>query len=434
MSEKNLQTVREDPRKLQRAFLVGIEPADRDRNDEPVDHMLDELAELLQNIDIKETGRISIKQSRPQPRYLIGTGKAREICRLAADAEAEAIVFDDPLSPAQQRNWEQLSNLTVIDRQEIILDIFAQRASTKEAELQVALARATYELPRLKRRWTHLSRQRGMKGGMGMRGEGEQQLEIDARLVQQRIKNLRKQLKEVGRKREEQRKKRLKRPLPNCAIVGYTNAGKSSLLNLLTGSEVFIEDKLFATLDPTTRCLELPNRQKLLISDTVGFIRKLPHLLVDAFKATLEEAILADFIIEVIDINTPYREQHHQTTLEVLKELGAHQKRMITVFNKIDLLEDEHLIPRLRRKLDSPLFVSAVDGQGLEELKQRLIEEMSEDMTSLKLHIPYSRYEIMAMLHRHCEINRQEALDQGLEVVASVPFDVVDKLREFTVE
>ncbi len=386
-----MQEISEAPNRVERAFLVGINDP-RENGGEPVAHMLDELEELLRTLSIGTVGRIEVALGQARPRYLVGSGKAREIVEAARQVEADVIVFDDALSPAQQRNWEKLADLTVVDRQEIILDIFAERASTKEAELQISLARATYELPRLKRRWTHLSRQRGMSGGMGLRGEGEQQIEVDARLVQQRIAQLHRQLEEVRRKRRVQRKRRLRRPIPNCAIVGYTNAGKSSLLNALTGAEVFIEDKLFATLDPTTRRLRLPNQQELLVSDTVGFIRKLPHLLVEAFKATLEEAMVADFIVEVIDITSPDLDEHHRTTLEVLQELESGEKRMVTVFNKVDLLDAPHLIPRLRRRFDRPVFVSAVSGRGIEELKQRLAEELSEELISLKLRIPHDRY------------------------------------------
>ncbi len=427
-----MQDISEAPNRVERAFLVGLQHPG-ETHSEPVDHMLAELRELLRTLGIGTVGSMTVDLSRPRPRFLVGSGKARQIIEAARDAKADVIVFDDPLSPAQQRNWENSADITVIDRQEVILDIFAERASTKEAELQIALARSTYELPRLKRRWTHLSRQRGMSGGMGLRGEGEQQIEVDARLVQRRIGRLRKQLEEVRRKREVQRKKRLKRPLPNAAIVGYTNAGKSALLNALTGARVLIEDKLFATLDPTTRRLVLPNQQELLVSDTVGFIRKLPHLLVEAFKATLEEAVLADFIIEVIDATSPDREYHHRTTQEVLRELGAGNKNMITVFNKIDLVDDPRLAPRLRRRFERPLFLSAVTGEGLGLLQERLAEELQDEIVQMTLSIPHSRYELVAKLHRSGHIHRQKATDDGLEIEAAVPFDLVGPLSEFRV-
>lgn len=414
------------------AFLVGLQKERKNSETEGTNHMLNELEELLNTLGIETVGLLEVYLPNPRPRYLVGSGKAREIIELARQNNADIIVFDDPLTPAQQRNWEKLADLTVIDRQEIILDIFAQRAHTKEAELQISLARAKYELPRLKRRWTHLSRQRGTSGGgTAVRGEGEQQIEVDARLVKKRISQLQKQLEQVKRKRRVQRKKRSQRPLPNCTIVGYTNAGKSTVLNRLTGASIFTENKLFATLDPTTRRLTLPNRQELLISDTVGFIRKLPHLLVESFKATLEEAAIAGFIVEVIDISNPDIHEHHQTTLEVLRELNADDKPIITVFNKIDLLEDQTVIPRLRKRFRQPVFVSAATGHGFSELKQRLAAELENELVKITLIIPHSRYEIMAMLHRTSEILRKNTTDKGIEVEAAVPFDLVPKFREF---
>ncbi|HQU09892.1 MAG TPA: GTPase HflX, partial [Opitutales bacterium] len=248
------------------------------------------------------------------------------------------IVIDHEIAPAQQRHWEAFSKMEVIDREEVILDIFQSRAYTKEAVLQVELATLQYMLPRLKRAWTHLSRQRG--GGALQRGEGETQLEIDQRLVHKRIARVKRELAEVVQHRSVQRKARLRIPLPTAAIVGYTNAGKSSLLNLMTGAGVLAENKLFATLDPTTRRFELPGGQTLLVTDTVGFIRRLPTHLVDAFKATLEEALVADVLIHVIDVSHPQAQAHYSTTLEVLTSLGADPKKMVTVFNKLDLLKN----------------------------------------------------------------------------------------------
>ena len=428
MKQHEMQVIQENPQKVERAFMVGLQYPDT--APERVEELLTELQELIGTLDIAVTGSLTAKIMRPQPRYLIGSGKAQEIIDAAREAEADVIVFDDALSPSQQRNWEKLAGVAVIDRQEIILDIFGHRAHTKEAELQISLAREEYDLPRLKRLWTHLSRQRG--GNTGTRGEGEQQIEVDARLVQQRIAKLRKQLAEVRLKREVQRKKRMKKPIPNAAIVGYTNAGKSSLLNTLTGASVLAEDKLFATLDPTIRRVVLPNQQELLLSDTVGFIRKLPHSLIEAFKATLEEAALADFIIEVIDVTSPQIDEHHRTTTEVLAELGAEQKFVITVFNKVDLVEDSYLIPRLRKRFGRPLFVSAATGEGMETLQQRLADELDRSLHLVELLIPHDRYDLVALLHRTSNVLAESSDENGIVIKASVPSTALKAVQAYT--
>src|SRR5882757_6098276 len=332
--------------KRERAFLVGVQTSDMATGEGA--ELLGELAELVENLRMTIVRRTLVNLRAHTPATLLGSGKTDELIAEAKEDGADVIVFDEALSPAQQRNWEEMSGLAVIDRQEVILEIFSDRAHTREATLQVALARMEYSLPRLTRAWTHLSRQRG-KGSMG--GEGETQLEQDRRVVRDRIAHLKKELASVVQQRDVQRRKRLRVPVPTVAIVGYTNAGKSSLLNTLTGAHVLAENKLFATLDPTTRQLTLPGNQKLLVTDTVGFIRRLPHGLVEAFKATLEEVIVADFLIHVIDVTNPNFEQHHATTLAVLAELGAGEQKLLTVFNKNDLADDamrmraRHLVP-----------------------------------------------------------------------------------------
>ncbi|MDT8391354.1 MAG: GTPase HflX [Lentisphaeria bacterium] len=428
----NLQVIRESPRMVEKALLVGIQHID-----ESTEHtwdMLDELTELTDTLGVGVIGRIIAKVTKPTPKFLTGSGKAEEIIAHARDVNADVVIFDDSLSPAQQRNWESLStDIAIIDRQEVILDIFGQRAKTREAELQIALARARYDLPRLKRRWTHLHRQRGAAGGHGMRGEGEQQLEVDARLVRRRIARLETQLSDVRKKREVQRRKRMKRPVPNCAIVGYTNAGKSSLLNALTGADVLAEDKLFATLDPTIRRIVLPNQQELLLSDTVGFIRKLPHGLIEAFKATLEEAALADFLIEVIDINSPAIDEHHQTTCEVLDELGGGGKTRIMVFNKIDALTDEFRLGQLSRRFENAVFISARGGDGLDRLQNRLADELGRFLDLTRLTVPVARYDIVALLHRSSQVF-EEIMDESgdyIHLKAAVPAQTLNAVKEF---
>ncbi len=431
---KNNETiaVTEKPQMVERAFLVGLQHPEM--SDETVEELLDELADLSKTLGVPVVGRMAARLREPQSRYLVGSGRAQEIVEQARAVEADVIIFDDQLSPSQQRNWEQLSKVCVVDRHEVILDIFGQRAQTREAVLQVELARAKYDLPRLKRRWGHLSRQRGASGGAGTRDAGEQQIEIDSRLVRRRIDHLQSQLRQVRRQRDVQRKQRLKKPVPVAAIVGYTNAGKSSLLNAVTQADVFTEDKLFATLDPTVRRLVLPNRQELLLSDTVGFVRKLPHQLVEAFKSTLEEAVNADFLVEVLDVSSAEIEQHHRTTREVLAELGAGDKPVITVFNKIDLIHDEHTVPRFRRRHPDAVFVSARDGVGLDQLEARLAEELERSLRQVELMIPHHRYDLIALLHRTSSISLEKYTDQGARIVAAVPLSVLASVKKFAKE
>jgi GTP-binding protein HflX len=304
----------------------------------------------------------------------------------------------------------------VIDRQEVILEIFADRAHTREAILQVALARMEYSLPRLTRAWTHLSRQRG-KGAMG--GEGETQLEQDRRIVRDRIAHLKQELANVVQQRAVQRRKRQRVPVPTCAIVGYTNAGKSTLLNTLTGAQVLAANKLFATLDPTTRQLVLRGNQKVLVTDTVGFIRRLPHGLVEAFKATLEEVVVADFLIHVLDVTNPNVEQHHATTLAVLSELGAGNTTTLTVFNKVDAATPD-MISQARRLSPDALFVSAHTKQGLDELESRCLELIADAHQAVELLVPHSRYDVIAKLHSVGHVQSEEQEDEGCACTAVI--------------
>ena len=403
------------PTKLNRAFLVGVQTSDM--KDGEAAELLIELKELVENLRIVVAQSELVNLRRATPSLLLGTGKAQEIVDLAKAAGADVIVFDEALSPAQQRNWEELSGLAVIDRQEVILEIFSDRAHTREAVLQVALARMEYSLPRLTRAWTHLSRQRG-KGAMG--GEGETQLENDRRTVRDRITHLKAELKKVVSQRSVQRTKRQRVPIPTCAIVGYTNAGKSTLLNSLTGSVVLAANKLFATLDPTTRQLVLRGNQKLLVTDTVGFIRRLPHGLVEAFKATLEEVVVADFLVHVVDVTNPNFEEHHATTLAVLGELGAGDQTVVTVFNKIDAATPP-MRQRARRLVPEALFVSAQTREGLDSLEARCLELIAEAHASTELLVPHQRYDVIARLHATGHVQSEEQLDDGVRLIGRYP-------------
>lgn len=421
--------VREKPKMVERAYVVGI--AGPAMTDDACGRLLDELVDLVQTLKIGIVGTERARFREPQPRYLLGSGKVDAILERARERKADCLVLDAELTPAQQRNWEAVSGLCVIDRQEVILDIFSERAQTREATLQVELARSEHSLPRLKNAWTHLSRQRG-GGGVTQRGEGEAQIELDARMVRQRIARLKKDLAAVIRHRDTQRKQRQRVPVPTAAIVGYTNAGKSTLLNALTGADVLSEDKLFATLDPTTRQLKLPSGQKLLLTDTVGFVRRLPHALVEAFKATLEEALLADFLIHVVDASNPEASEHMETTLKVLEELGAESREMVTVFNKMDLCPDPSAMAVQMRETEA-LPVSALTGEGFPALITAFESRLQSRMVTMDLLIPFDRYAMVNRLHEQGRIKSQKPVEAGLEIVAHVPERLVSTYAGFSV-
>lgn len=413
-------------------MLIGITlPEDQASNTRS---LLDELRELVTTLGIQIQHERMVTIRKPQARLLVGSGKAAELVEEAQAHDCDVIVFDNELTPAQQRNWEQVAGgkILVIDRQEVILDIFGKRAQTKEAVLQVELARLEYNLPRLKSAWSHLSRQRG--GGAMQRDAGETQLELDQRMVRTQISRVKRELESVIQHRETQRKKRMTVPVPTCAIVGYTNAGKSSLLNKLTHSDILAEDKLFATLDPTSRRCPLPSGQPLVVTDTVGFVRNLPHGLIDAFKATLEEAIVSNFLIHVLDVNSPEVDAHAETTLKVLNELGAKGKKIITVFNKVDLLWDECTRQDLAIRYPGALFISAHTGEGLEALHNMMEAIIEADFAQLRLLIPHERYDLVARLHREGGVRKEEARDEGFYLVGSVPDRMLPILRPFIVE
>lgn len=414
---------------VERAMLIGITLPGEDNV--TTRSLLDELRELVTTLGIGIQHEVQLSIRKPQAKFLLGTGKAKEMIEQAKAHNCDVIVFDNELTPAQQRNWEQAADdkILVIDRQEVILDIFGKRAQTKEAVLQVELARLEYNLPRLKSAWTHLSRQRG--GGSTQRDAGETQQELDQRMVRTQITRVKRELESVIQHRHVQRKKRMTVPVPTCAIVGYTNAGKSSLLNQLTNSDILAEDKLFATLDPTSRRCPLPSGQPLIITDTVGFVRNLPHRLVNAFKATLEEAVVSNFLIHVLDVNSPEIEAHAETTLSVLHGLGADEKRIITVFNKIDDLWSEDIRLTLSFRYPEALFVSAHTGEGIPELLERIEAIVESDFAQLRLIIPHNRYDLVARLHREGGVRKEEARDDGTYIVGSVPERMLSALHPF---
>lgn len=421
--------IKEREKMVERALLVGayIDPAAKGETAS----LLAELEELVDTLGVPVIDRQLVAHRESHPRYLIGSGKAEELIARAKEQQCDVIIFDNELSPSQQRNWEQLSGLTVIDRTEVILDIFGQRAHTREARLQVELARLEYSLPRLTRAWSHLVRQ---GGGIGARGEGETQLEQDKRRVRVAIDRCRQELEQVRSSRATQRKDRKRAPVPNAAIVGYTNSGKSSLLRRLTGADVFVEDKLFATLDTTTRKIAMPNNQPLLLTDTVGFVRRLPHGLVDAFRATLEEAALADFLIHLLDASQPEVLEFFNTTRKVLAELGAEEKRTIVAFNKIDRVDDPAVLAGLRRHFPDAHFISVHTGAGLGDLIERMAEEVASGAVTRELRLPQTESALIARLHRQAKILETEYLDDEVRVVAVLPARLAAELTEWWIE
>ena len=414
---------------VERALLVGAYTETAGKED--ADDLLNELAELVRTLGVPVVGRMLAYNRAPQARLLVGSGKAEEICEYARSLECDVIIFDNELTPAQQRNWENLSKMTVIDRQEIILDIFGARAQTREAKIQVDLARMTYSLPRLTRAWGHLGKQ---GGGIGAKGEGESQLEQDKRKIRGQMDRLKRDLVEVRRNRANQRKDRKRAPVPNAAIVGYTNAGKSSLLRRLTGADVLVEDALFATLDTTTRKIDLPNKQPLLLTDTVGFIRKLPHQLVESFNATLEEAVMADFLVHLLDASHPRVLEFHGTTMKVLEDLGTDTKKTITVFNKIDRVTDPLTKAMLRNNHPEALFVSVHTGEGLDLLVEQLGLLVGNDTGEVLLHLPHERSDLMARLHREGVVHETVYEEQFSRIRATVPPRLRELVTPFTAE
>lgn len=426
----NLINMQNETEIKQKALLVCIQFSEMEKGEAEIH--LKELENLVDTMGAETAGTMIAPLKKRSAKYFVGSGKAEEISEMAGKLKAELIVFDNELSPAQQRNFEELSGKAVIDRHEVILDIFAGRATTREAVLQVGLARMEYSLPRLTRAWTHLSRQKG--GSRGTRGEGETQLEVDRRIVLKKITRLKKELKKVRLHRETLRKQRTLIHIPTIALVGYTNAGKSSLLNTLTGSDAFVENKLFATLDPTTRKATLPGGQKILLTDTVGFIRKLPHDLIDAFKSTLEETVLADFLIHVLDISHPEAEDQFKITTEVLEEIGAGNKPTILVFNKIDLITESFNTTKVELDHPEALYVSTRTKDGINSISQKIEELLNNDKHTVSLLIPTDRYDIISMIHREGTILEEEYKETGSLIKARVPVKIYNKLKEYTTD
>jgi GTP-binding protein HflX len=387
-----IETRRKRP---ERVFLIGVELKSRNRAD--THDSLAELGELAVTAGGEVVGDGLQKTESLNPATFIGKGKAAEFADFCRRQDVDTVIFDDELSPAQNRNLEKIFNCKILDRTSLILDIFAQRARTREGKLQIELAQLQHLLPRLTRFWGHLSRQ---SGGIGMRGgEGETQLETDRRRVQDRIAKISRELELVRQQRGIQRSVRQRNNWPLASIVGYTNAGKSTLLNAVTGADVLVKDILFATLDPTTRRLRLPTNQNVLLTDTVGFIRKLPHGLVEAFKATLEEVVQADLLLHVADISHSQAEEQIQAVNAVLAEIGAGEKPTIMVFNKMDRLDSKGLLNRLQAHYPNAVAISATTGEGIPVLLAEIGTQLRPKREFLELRVPHEQAAVIARLH-----------------------------------
>ncbi|CAB4244291.1 putative GTPase [Methylacidimicrobium sp. AP8] len=408
--------MRTSDRSAEQVLLVGLELPNQ--KEPRVTESLEELGELVRSAGATVASRVVQRLPTPTAPYYIGRGKALDLSRKCQEHGIQSVIFDDELTPAQSRNLANLFSRKVLDRTQLILDIFAQRAKTREGKIQIELAQLLYLLPRLTRLWSHLSRQ---TGGIGTRGPGETQLEVDRRRVQQRIARLHRELEAVRRSRSVQREGRNRLPWSTFCLVGYTNSGKSTLFNRLTRSDVLVEDKLFATLDPTIRLLSLGGKQRAFLTDTVGFIRKLPHNLIDSFRATLEEVKEADFLIHLADVSDPNVEERIGDVRRVLEELGALQKPTLLVWNKIDRLCGPAPLRRLLRLYPGSLGISARDGSGIPELLSRIEDWLRGRSLFVRLRLPLQRGDLLSRIHREGEPVDVRYRPEGVYVEAWIP-------------
>lgn len=417
--EKEREALASTEEEKERVLLLGVS---LHKNDD-TEKSLKELKELVGTAGAESVGCLIQSREAIHPGTYIGKGKIEEVRELLWETDATGVVCDDELSPAQLRGLEEALETKVMDRTLIILDIFAARANTREGKVQVELAQLKYRLGRLAGLGKSLSR---LGGGIGTRGPGEKKLETDRRIIKDRIAQLGRELKEIRQHREVTRSKRQKTHTPVAAIVGYTNAGKSTLLNRLTDADVLEEDKLFATLDPTTRLLELPSGQQVLLTDTVGFVRKLPHHLVEAFRSTLEEAKYADILLHVVDASNPQMEAQMHTVYEILRDLGAEGKPVVTLFNKQDKLEEPSRLKDL--KADYTVAVSAKQGKGLEEIKETLEKILREQKILIERLFEYGEAGKIQWIRGQGELLNEEYREDGIFVKAYVPADLYGKL------
>lgn len=419
----------------ERALLVGVDfsrwpTKGLNGNGVTPQESLTELNELAQTAGANIVAKSISKRDKPNSSLFIGKGKVEELTSVIENQGIKLVVFDDDLTPAQQKQLQEAFQVKVIDRTGLILDIFAQRAHSKEGKLEVELAQMMYLLPRLTRMWLHLSRQ---DGGIGTRGPGETQLEVDRRRVREKISRLKTQLEDSRQNRATQRKKRQKIPMPTVALIGYTNAGKSTLLNSLTNAGVLVDNKLFATLDPTSRKVILPNNQTVVFTDTVGFIRKLPHHLVESFKATLEEVILADILVHVLDVSHPKAEEHFASVQEVLTELGCRELPTILALNKIDQIEDQAPLMWWKREVPNCVALSGKKKLGFQDLFQQIELILRTSRAEVTLKIPLSRGDILSEIYRRGQVFKTYYNENTVRITAEIPDFLKSRLAEFVI-
>ena len=415
-----------------KALLVGIYARGQDK---PVcENSLVELQSLCDTYGIEAEKLMCCPLKKIESSTFLGKGKVEEIAKYCEENQMDVVIFDDEILPHQQRNLESFIKKLVIDRTELILGVFLKNARTKEAKLQISLALYKYQMPRLKRMWTHLSRQHFSSGGGYLKGVGEKQIEIDRRLLRDKIVSLEKKIDEVKKQWEIQRAQRVRSMIPSFAIIGYTNVGKSTLLNALTSANVLVENKLFATLDTTTRKFVLPNRQEIVLIDTVGFIRKLPHTLVAAFRSTLEEATSADILLHLIDVSDPHVEEKTIASIKVLEQINKGEpKPIITVLNKVDNCSDPALLMRLKIQYPKTVQISALNKQGFDDLIRLMLNEISLLRKIVKLKIPQSHYHIVSMVMKEGKIISQEYVDNDILIEAEIPKSLEIKVSDFLV-
>lgn len=415
-----------------RALLIGTYLSGKVKT--VSEEQLDELESLATTFHLTTALKLCCPIKEYDAGTFIGKGKVEEIKALIEQHGAHLVIFDDEITPQQQRNLEKALQAVVIDRTELILAVFAQRAHTREAKIQIELANFQYQMPRLRRLWTHLSRQRSGSAGSGFtKGEGETQIEIDRRILRRKIDGLNQELDEVKKHRKVQRRARERSRIPTFAIIGYTNVGKSTLLNALTNAGVLVEDKLFATLDTTTRKFTLPNNQDVLLVDTVGFIRKIPHQVVAAFKGTLEEAVQSDILLHLIDVSSPTALIQAEATLDVLKELGAEKRPMITVLNKIDACQTRDPIHPFRFKYPKTVEISALTGVGFDLLTEKMIHELSLLRKVVRLRVPQSEYRLISEILSRGKILSREYEENDILLEAEIPQDLERKISQFII-
>ena len=423
----------------ERAFMVGAEIY-ASKNLLTLEDSLAELALLADTAGLDIVGELTQKMDRPHPQTYIGSGKVEELKSLCEETLATLIIFDNELNPRHQRELEELlaPNVRIMDRTGLILDIFAQHAHTAEGILQVELAHYEYYLPRLTRQWTHLARQggggggrSGGVGGVGLRGPGETQLEVDRRQIRNKIAHLKKELEKVSEHRQRYRAQRKRSKIPTVALVGYTNAGKSTLLNRLANADVYTANQLFATLDPTTRRVELPGGYNGLFTDTVGFIQKLPTTLVEAFHATLEEITESELLLHIVDVSHPNALAQFQSVVETLNKIGAEHIPVVTVLNKIDKLKDPAILQSILEQYPQALAISAITGVGIPELIQRVKEELYETFAVIKVFLPYQQGQLISLFHESGQIERIEHTRGGVMIHGRIPGRLVAQFNEY---